>query len=305
MGRKSIIVGSRGSRLALLQTNLVVQQLKQGHPDLEFRVKKIKTKGDRDLKSSLDQIGGEGVFVKELEEALSSEEIDMAVHSLKDMPTELSPKFMLAAAGMRVDARDALVSESGKTLSELPKGSRIATGSQRRAAQLRAFRPDFQIRPLRGNIDTRLNKLHAGELDGIIVGASAMIRMGLADKVTEYLPVDSFIPSVGQGAIAVEIKANDRELAELLAVVNDEETWLCTQAERAFLKALGGGCRSPIAALGTVSEETLHLKGMVANAEGSKILRASEKGPRNDPEEVGKLLAERLSSMGAQELIVR
>ncbi|MEE8471442.1 MAG: hydroxymethylbilane synthase, partial [Dehalococcoidia bacterium] len=245
------------------------------------------------------------IFVKELEESLASRAIDMAVHSLKDVPTDLSSDFTLAAIGMRIDARDAFISVSGKPLSELPEGAQIATGSQRRAAQIRAFRPDIQIRPLRGNVDTRLSKLYSGEFDGIIVGAAAMLRLGWGDKITEYLPIDCFLPSVGQGALAVEIRSDDRELAVLLSVVNDQPTWQGTQAERAFLSALGGGCRSPIAAMGTVFDSTLHLEGMVANAEGSKILRAVEKGSRADPERVGRLLAKHLLLMGAEELIVR
>ena len=305
MGKRSIIVGSRGSKLALLQTKLVVQRLRESYHDLEFPVKRIKTSGDRDRTTSLSEIGGRGIFIKGLEEALLSREIDMAVHSLKDVPTELGPEFKLAAVAMRIDARDALVSKSGKPLSELPQGACVGTGSQRRAAQLKAFRPDIQIRPLRGNIDTRLSKLYSGELEGIIVAAAAMLRMGWAEKITEYLPIELFLPSVGQGALAVEVRALDQELSDLLSVVNDEPTWQSVQAERAFLSALGGGCRAPIAALGAVTGNSLHLEGMVASSDGSRTLRAAEYGSPAEPEKIGKLLAEKLLSLGAQELIAR
>ena len=304
MSKRNIIVGSRGSKLALLQTELVVQRLRESYHDLEFPVKRIKTSGDRDRTTSLAQIGGRGIFVKELEEALLSKEIAMAVHSLKDMPTELSSEFKLAAVGMRIDARDALISKSGKPLSKLPEGACVGTGSERRAVQLKAFRPDIQIRPLRGNLDTRLSKLYSGELEGIIVAAAAMLRMGWAEKITEYLPIELFLPSVGQGALAVEIRALDQELSDLLSVVNDEPTWQSVQAERAFLSALGGGCRAPIAALGAVTGNSLHLEGMVASSDGSRTLRAAEYGSPAEPEKIGKLLAEKLLSLGAQELIV-
>ncbi len=303
MGKSSIIVGSRGSKLALLQTELVVQRLRESYHDLQFHVRRIKTGGDRDRTTSLAQIGGRGIFIKELEEALLSGEIDMAVHSLKDVPTELSPEFKLAAVGMRIDARDAFLSKSGKPLSELPQGACVGTGSQRRAAQLKAFRPDIQIRPLRGNIDTRLTKLYSGELEGMIVAAAAMLRMGWEHRITEYLPVELFLPSAGQGALAVEIRALDQEPSALLSVVNDEATWQSVQAERAFLSALGGGCRAPIAALGTVIDTSLHLEGMVASSDGSRTLRAAEDGSPAEPEKLGKLLAEKLLSLGAQELI--
>jgi hydroxymethylbilane synthase len=305
VGKRSIIVGSRGSKLALLQTELVVQRLRESYHDLEFHIKRIKTSGDRYRTTSLAEIGGQGIFIKELEEALLSGEIDMAVHSLKDMPTELSSAFKLAAVGMRIDARDAFLSKSGKPLSEMPAGACVGTGSERRAVQLRAYRPDIQIRPLRGNIDTRLSKLYSGELEGIIVAAAAMLRMGWGDRITEYLPIELFLPSVGQGALAVEIGALDQELSGLLSVVNDEPTWQSVQAERAFLSALGGGCRAPIAALGTVADNSLHLEGMVASSDGSRTIRAAEHGAPADSEKIGKLLAEKLLSLGARELIAR
>ncbi len=303
VSKTTITVGSRGSRLALLQTELVVNLLAERYPHLSFRLKKIKTGGDINRTASLAELGGLGLFVKELEQALLSGEIDMAVHSLKDVPTELGAEFKLAAVPIRGDARDAFVSNSGEPLSRLPQGACVGTGSERRAVQLKAFRPDIDIQPLRGNIDTRLNKLHSGKIDGIIVAAAAMLRMGWDERITEYLPVEHFLPSVGQGALAIEIKAADREMSDLVSVVNYEPAWLSVRAERAFLSALGGGCHAPIAALGTVSGNTLHIEGMVASRDGSRILRVSKDASPAMPEKTGRLMAERILAMGARELI--
>ena len=303
MVRKSIIIGSRGSKLALYQTELVVQELKRIYPDVDLHIRKISTMGDRTDKTPIDKIGGQGIFIKELEKALLAGEINMAVHSLKDIPTELGSEFALAAVGMRIDARDAFISRSGRKLSELPERSSVGTGSPRRAVQLKSFRRDIQVCPLRGNIDTRLNKLRSGEFDGIILAAAAMMRMGWEDRITEYLSTDYFLPAVGQGALAVEIRASDREMADMLASINDEATWRSIMAERAFLSALGGGCVVPIAALGTVSGNTLRLEGMVAGVRTNRILRASSSGSSADPESTGQSLAGKLLAEGAQELI--
>jgi len=304
VGIKSIVVGSRGSKLALLQTELVIQRLKKDYPELDFRVRQIRTKGDSDRRSSLSQMGVQGIFVKELEEALISGEIDIAVHSLKDMPTDISPEFRLAAVGMRIDARDAFVSKNGDSFTTLPQGAIIGTGSERRAVQMKSMRSDIRIRDIRGNIDTRLKKLYSGEYDGIIVAAAALLRMGLKEKIAEYLPINPFLPSVGQGALAVEIEASNKEMYDIVSNVNEEQTWQCVQAERAFLSTLGGGCRTPIAALGTFSGGLLHLEGMVADREGTRILRDEETGAFDTYVNIGRSLARKLLSMGAGELLL-
>jgi hydroxymethylbilane synthase len=198
---KDIVVGSRSSRLAVLQAKELMGQLKNAMPELELSLVKIKTQGDKDRKSPLIQIGGRGVFVKELEDALLGSEIDIAVHSLKDMPSQLAPGLEIAAVPVRRDPRDALVSGSGRTLAQLPPGARIGTGSQRRALELQAFRPDLKACPLKGNVDTRVNKVRSGELDGIIVAAAALERMGWRDKATEYLPIEIFMPAACQTAM--------------------------------------------------------------------------------------------------------
>jgi len=301
--RRQVIIGSRGSRLAVLQAELVLQKLVQAYPDTEFSLSRITTTGDHDPETPLEQIGGQGVFVKELEQALLQSQIDMAVHSLKDMPTEIAPGLTLAAVPQREDARDVLITTSGLRLAELPHGSRLGTGSARRAVELLAQRPDLDVRPLRGNVDTRLRKVLAGELDGAIMAAAALIRLGWQERIAEYLPVEQFLPAVGQGALGIEIRAGDSEIAELVSHLDHQPSHASVLAERAFLRALGGGCRAPIAALGMVSERHLELKGMVAGISSRRFLRDLEKGPISSAEEIGRRLARRLLESGAAQLI--
>jgi hydroxymethylbilane synthase len=300
---KNIVVGSRSSRLAVLQAKELMGQLRNAMPELELSLVKIKTQGDKDRKSPLIQIGGRGVFVKELEDALLGGEIDIAVHSLKDMPSQLAAGLEIAAVPVRRDPRDALVSGSGRTLAQLPPGARIGTGSQRRAVELQAFRPDLKICPLRGNVDTRVNKVRSGELDGIIVAAAALERMGWRDKATEYLPIEIFMPAACQGALGVEVRAGDGA-ATTVALVNDEASWRTTTAERAFLRTLGGGCRSAIAAIARVEDnDTLHIEGMVAGTLSRKTIRAKLSGLSQMPEQLGERLAQKMLDMGAGKLI--
>lgn len=299
---KRIVVGSRGSKLAIIQSQLVMSELAKTHPHLQFELLPVTTTGDRRKHAPLEELGGVGVFVKELEDALSAGRVDLAVHSLKDMPTETPEGFRLAAVTERADPRDALVSSSGK-LAELPPGARIGTGSQRRAVQLLAQRPDLDVRPLRGNVDTRLSKVSSGELDAIVLAAAGLVRLGLENTITEYLPPEVFVPAVGQGALAIEIRARDDETAELVGHVNHEATWLGVTSERAFLKSLGGGCRVPIGALATVEGTRLHLLGMVANPVQGDILRAEVEGKALAPEEAGTELAQKMMGLGAASLL--
>jgi hydroxymethylbilane synthase len=296
--RQKLIVGSRGSQLALLQTESVVASIREANPDIEVSISKIVTTGDRNRR-----VGGTAtaIFVKELEEALLDGRIDIAVHSLKDVPTEVPPGLRLLAVTERLDPRDALVASSG--LNELAPGSRIGTGSLRRTAQLMSYRPDLRTYPIRGNIDTRLRKVSAGEFDGVIVAAAAMLRLGWQDRITEYLPLSDFLPAVGQGALAIEGRLDDKEIAELVFPLNNLPTWQGVIAERAFLHALGGGCRAPVAALGTVSGDTLRLEGMVASISDGRGLHALEEGSAVSAEEIGVRLAEKMKGMGAAEII--
>lgn len=295
---RSITIGTRSSKLALIQAEWVLAKLTEAVPGLEASLVKIITRGDQESDTALDKFAGQGVFVKELEKALIDGRIDLAVHSLKDLPTEIPDGLSLAAVTVRLDSRDVLVSRAGK-LAELVSGSKIGTGSLRRAVQLLAYRSDLEMCNIRGNIDTRLRKVSKGELDGIIVAAAALIRLGWQDKVTEYLPVEHFMPAVGQGALGIETRSEDKEIAALVSCINHEPTWQSTIAERTFLQALGGGCRTPIAALGTVSDNILKLEGMVAGADGDHILRCSEEGDALDPEKVGACLAQKMMEMGA------
>ena len=297
-----IVVGSRGSRLAMIQAESVVAQIREANPHIEVVVNKIITRGDRDRHIQLDHMSSIGVFIKELEEALLSGRIDLAVHSLKDMPTQIPPELALVAVTERLDPRDVLIS-GGQKLAELASGSRIGTGSLRRAVQLGICRPDLEVCNIRGNVDTRLRKVADGEFAGVILAAAAMQRLGWEEKISEYLPLDYFLPAVGQGALAIEARSDDKELAETAALLNHRPTWQSVTAERAFLSALGGGCRAPIAALGTVNGSTLKLEGMVAEVRGKKVLRSSEEGSATTPEKLGEKLAQKLLAMGAAEFI--
>lgn len=300
--RTKIVVGSRGSKLALIQAESVVTKIREANPRLQVSISKIVTHGDRNRRTQLDRMAGVGVFVKELEEALLDGRIDLAVHSLKDMPAEISQGLSLVAVTERLDPRDALVSNSGG-LAELAPGSKIGTGSLRRAVQITRYRPDLEVCRIRGNVDTRLRKVADGEVDGVIVAAAAMIRLGWEEKISEYLPLEHFLPAAGQGALAVEARLNDDEVTKLISFINHQPTWQGVTAERAFLSALGGGCRTAIAALGTVKGNRLKLEGMVADNDGNKVLYASEEGNARTPEETGARLAQKMLVMGASKFI--
>jgi len=297
---KSIIVGSRGSKLDLVQTESVVAKIREMNPDLDITVSKIVTTGDRNRESPIDQMGT-AIFVKELEDALLGERIDIAVHSLKDVPTVLPPGLCLSGVTERLDPRDVLV--AGVGLNELAPGSRIGTSSLRRTVQLISYRHDLQACPIRGNVDTRLRKVFSGEFDGVMLAAAALLRLGLESRITEYLPLNHFLPAVGQGALVVEARLSDMDIARLLSSINHIPNWQCVTADRALLLALGGGCRAPIAALGTVSGNRLELEGMVASMSGQKVLCASEEGNAISAEEIGLKLAEKMLGMGAAEII--
>lgn len=300
--RKRIVVGSRGSKLALIQARAVLSQLRELNPELEFSLAPIVTSGDRERKVPLERMAGAGVFVKELEQALLEGRVDVAVHSLKDLPTEIPRSLSLAAVEARLDPRDILVSR-GEKLAELPTGSRIGTGSLRRTAQLFNCRPDLKVETVRGNVDTRLRKVSSGDLDGVVLAAAAMIRLGWEKRITEYLPLEHFLPAVGQGALGLEIRSDDEQVVALVSVLNHWPTWCSVVAERAFLRALGGGCRAPIAALGSVNGDTLKLEGMVADARGRSMLRSSEAGSSSDPEQVGIRLARKVLQTGALQIL--
>lgn len=298
-----IIVGSRGSRLALRQTELVLEELNRRFPDRRFRVQEVRTAGDRRPNVSLAAIGGQGVFVKELEAALRARRVDLAVHSLKDVPTEVGKGLVLAAVSERGDVRDAVVSRGRRPLAELPAGSRVGTGSLRRSVQVRALRPDLEVIDLRGNVDTRLRKVEEGLVDAAILAVAGLARLGYLERASEILDTDAMLPAIGQGALTLEARADDAEVLEIASTLDHRETRLATGAERAFLARLGGGCRLPMAALGVVEGDSLRLRGLIADPEGRRILRGELTGPASDAEAVGASLGEHLLVQGAAELI--
>ena len=303
---RTIVVGSRQSALALTQTGQVIADLERLCAEhgfsFAFEVQKIVTKGDRILDVTLSKVGGKGLFVKEIEQAMLAGEIDMAVHSMKDMPAVLPDGLVNGAVPKRQDPRDCLISASGLTLEELPAGSRVGTSSLRRSSQLAALRPDLEIGPVRGNIDSRLRKLDSGEFDAIVLAAAGLARMGWEDRATQMLPPDLSLPAVGQGALGIECRGDDAELRRLLALYNDETTALAVAAERRFLGVLNGGCQGPIGAYAVVADDgRLTLTGMVGTPDGSEILKETAEG--TDPAKLGEDVAGRLAARGAEAIL--
>jgi len=299
---QKIIIGTRGSKLALTQTESVAARLRAVNPGVEVSISRIVTKGDTNHSVPLGQVAGVGIFVKELEEALLKGQINLAVHSLKDMPSQLPEGLCLAAVMERANPADVLVTK-GQKLAELPAGASIGTGSLRRAAELTAYRPDLKVVSIRGNVDTRLNKVTKGELDGVILAAAGLKRLGWEDRITEYLPIEHFLPAVGQGVLAIEARSDDKETARIVAPLNHLPTRYVITAERAFLRTLAGGCQAPIAALGTVNGDSLHLDGMVMDVKENKVLRGSESGSVKQADEIGVKLAKRLLAAGADKFL--
>jgi len=300
---QTIVIGTRGSQLALWQANWVRGALSERFPDLRVELLVIKTKGDKILDVALAKVGGKGLFVKEIEEALISGRIDLAVHSMKDMPAAVPEELCIGAVPKRENPLDVLITRNGGGLSALPEGARVGTSSLRRAAQLRGRRPDLEIRTLRGNLDTRLRKLAEGDLDAIVLAAAGMLRMGLAGQVSEYLCADVMLPAVGQGALCIEMRRGDPRVARLAAALDDTATRTVVAGERAFLKRLEGGCQVPIAAHGRLAGGVFSLTGLVAEVDGRTIIRQSRSGAAAASQAVGVQLAEHLLALGAGEIL--
>ena len=292
-------MGSRGSQLAVWQANHVAELLrKRGH---EVSIEIIKTTGDKITEVALSKVGTKGMFTKEIEEALAEQRIDLAVHSLKDLPTELSREFTLAAILPREDARDAFVSKKHQAFGILPKGARVGTSSLRREAQLRALRSDLDVVPLRGNVDTRLRKLEGGEFDAIILAAAGLKRLGREEMLRELLPLDEMCPAAGQGALAIEVRAGDASTTQAISFIDDAASRAATSCERALLNGLGGGCQVPIGAHAEFSGEQLVLTAVVASPDGRRVLR--ERQLDKDPQKLGKAVARELLGKGAQDIL--
>jgi len=294
-------IGSRGSQLALWQANHISALLRaRGH---EVEIEIIHTTGDKITDVALAMVGTKGMFTKEIEEALAAGRVDLAVHSLKDLPTELPPGFELAAITERQDPRDAFCSRNFASFQELPQGARVGTSSLRRQAQLKAIRPDLDIHPLRGNVDTRLRKLERGEYDAIILAAAGLNRLGKTELIKQIIPPEIMCPAAGQGALAIEIRKGDAAMCRHLEFLNDPAARAATTCERALLNCLGGGCQVPIGAFAEMRDGRLHLESIVADPDGSKLLRDSREGSSDDPEKLGNAAGAALLARGGDEIL--
>ena len=296
-------IGTRASKLALKQSEWVKGKIEATHPHINVDLIRIKTMGDKILDSPLSKIGGKGLFVKEIEDALLGKRVDLAVHSMKDVPAELPDRLMLSTFPKREDPADALISMGGQTLDQLPHQARVGTSSLRRGAQLLHVRPDIELVPLRGNVDTRLGKLESEDLHAIILAAAGLKRLGLSSRITQTLSFDQVLPAVGQGALGIETRRDDEQTVNLLQFLDHKATRLTVTTERAFLKELEGGCQVPIAALAQLDEDKLSFQGMVAELDGSRILREEIIGTKDQAEEIGIALAKRLLDSGADRIL--
>ena len=296
-------IATRKSPLALWQAEEVARRLRAAHPGLEVELVGMTTRGDRILDTPLARVGGKGLFVKELEQGMLEGRADIAVHSMKDVPMAFPPGLGLAVILEREDPRDAFVSNEHAGLDDLPEGAVVGTSSLRRQCQLRARRPDLEVRDLRGNVNTRLSKLDDGEYDAIILAAAGLIRLGFEQRITAFIEPEQSLPAIGQGAIGIECRSDDEAVLTLLAPLDDPDTHVRVAAERAFNARLNGGCQVPIAGHAVLEGDTLHLRGLVGAVDGSRIVDGEIRGPRNEAESLGVQLAEELLGRGADALL--
>jgi hydroxymethylbilane synthase len=302
----TIIIGSRGSELALWQAAWVRERLEKNFPELKFQLEVFKTKGDRIQETSLSAIGGKGLFTKEIDEALLDGRIDLSVHSLKDLPTEVPEGLLIGAVTERADLRDVFISHPRRNyagLSAVPKGGRIATGSLRRKCQLLHYRPDIEIVDMRGNVPTRLHKLDASDWDGMILALAGLMRLNLMDRVTEIISTDVLLPAVGQGALAVEVRAGDAQTRQIVSSINDWAAALSTSAERTLLKKLEGGCQVPIGAYARVENELFQMEAFIGSLDGKTLIRGSIHGSATEAEMLAETLAETLLEGGGEKVL--
>ncbi|ACN16660.1 HemC [Desulforapulum autotrophicum HRM2] len=301
--KKTIKIGTRGSKLALWQANHVKDRIEDQFPETEVEIMTIKTTGDMIVDRPLSMVGGKGLFVKEIEKALLESTIDMAVHSMKDMPGELPPGLVIGAVPARENPFDVLISNNNLSLADLPKGARIGTSSLRRASQIKHARPDIETASIRGNLDTRLKKLAAGEFDATLLAAAGLIRLGMKTVITQYFDETIMIPAVGQGALCIESRQEDLDIAPVLAFLNHGETHTVVSGERAFLRRLDGSCHIPVACFGRLEDHRVILTGLVASEDGRTILKETVAGTPEDPQKAGIALAETLLSKGADKIL--
>lgn len=296
-------IGTRGSQLALFQANWVKERLTQAQPHLKVSLVKIRTTGDRIQDAPLAKIGEKGLFVKEIEEALIQKRINLAVHSIKDVPIELPKALHLSVITEREDPRDVLISKDGMLLKDLPPRAKIGTSSLRRQAQLLHYKGNIEIVPLRGNLDTRLRKMETMNLDGIILAFAGVKRMGLEEKISEVISIDVILPAIGQGALGIETRREDQEVEEQIQFLNDPDSSIAILAERGFLRTLGGGCQVPIAAFGRIVNHTFQMDGLVGTIDGKRLIKHHLEGPVKEAESIGIKLAEVLLNKGAGEIL--
>ena len=303
VGITQITIATRESALAMWQAHYVRQQLQTLYPQIEIKILGMTTTGDQILDKTLSKIGGKGLFVKELEQAMQEGRADIAVHSLKDVPMVMPEGFVLAAIGEREDPRDAFVSNQFKKLEELPPGSVVGTSSLRRQCQIQARFPALKIESLRGNVQTRLRKLDEGQYAAIILAAAGLKRLGLGERITSLLPTEQSLPAVGQGAIGIECRAGRDNLVALLAPLNHPVTAACVTAERGMSRALAGSCQVPLGGFAEIADGVLRLRGFVSSVDGVRVVRSEVSGKAEDAEQIGKELAQRLIGMGADKIL--
>lgn len=303
MTQTSLRIATRQSRLALWQAEHVASRLRALHPQLDIVLVPMTTQGDRVTDRALAEVGGKGLFIKELELALAADRADIAVHSMKDVPTEMPDGMVIAAMLPRADAHDAFVSRTYASFDELPQGARVGTSSLRRQCQLKAARPDLQMLLLRGNVETRLRKLDEGQYDAIILASAGLQRLGLEQRITQSIPFSRSLPAVGQAIVGIECRSDDRRSIDLVTRLNDSSAWLCGSTERAFAHRLQGSCQSPIAGFAEMQGQQLTLQGVVGSPDGARVFRGTIEGPSDAGAKLGVELAERLLSAGADALL--
>ena len=303
MKAQKIVIGSRGSQLALWQANWVKSELERLHSNTDIDIRIIATSGDKIQDVPLSKIGGKGLFVKEIEEALLANEIDLAVHSMKDVPIELPTELGISVITKRENPLDALISKNGEKLADLPQGATIGTSSLRRSSQLLKYRDDFKIHPLRGNVDTRLRKVEEGKYDAILLASAGLNRLGWANRITEEISHDILLPAMGQGALGIETRLDDTMIYDFISTLNHEQTHYAVSAERSLVGRLDGGCQVPIGAYARVEKGLITLKGLVASLDGEIIYRSENVGPVDDAINIGQELGSKLLKMGANEIL--
>jgi hydroxymethylbilane synthase len=302
VSRDHLVIGTRGSKLALWQSNYIKDRIEEA-TGVTVELMIIKTTGDKILDVPLAKVGGKGLFTKELEVELAAGTVDLCVHSMKDVPTELPEGMYIAATPERVDPRDALVSGKGYTLETMPQGAKVGTSSLRRVAQVRSLRPDVEIVDVRGNLDTRMRKAEDGEVDVVILASAGITRMGWAERISSYIPTEQMVSAVGQGAIGIEIRDDDEFMIEVMSKINHPETFTCISAERVVMRTLEGGCQVPIGAYARIEGDKLVMDGLVGSVDGTQIVRDQLIGSPDDPEALGHAMVARLRELGADEIL--